>query len=147
MLDTADDIRIKQITALDTPAEIIHAHPRTEAATCTVLAARAALHRNDGRLAVFIGPCSIHNPDAAMDYAARLVDLRRSLGDRLEIIMRVYFEKPRTTVSRKGLINDPNLDGSYDVERGLRLARRLLLDINNLGLPAGCKFLDTMMPQ
>ena len=96
MLDTTDDIRIKQITALDTPAEIIHAHPRTEAATRTVLAARAALqrivHRNDGRLAVIIGPCSIHDPVAAMDYAARLVDLRRSLGDRLEIIMRVYFE-------------------------------------------------------
>ena len=151
MLDTTDDIRIKQITALDTPAEIIHALPRTEAATRTVLAARAALqrivHRNDGRLAVIIRPCSIHDPDAAMDFAARLVDLRRSLGDRLEIIMRVYFKKPRYTVGWKGLINDPNLDCSYDVERGLRLARRLLLDINKLSLPAGCEFLDTMMPQ
>ena len=151
ILDTTDDIRIKEITALDTPAEIIHSHPRTEAATRTVIAARAALqrivHRNDGRLAVIIGPCSIHDPEAAMDYAARLVDLRARLGDRLEIIMRVYFEKPRTTVGWKGLINDPGLDGSYDVERGLRMARRLLLDINNLGLPAGCEFLDIMMPQ
>ncbi|MBT3534144.1 MAG: 3-deoxy-7-phosphoheptulonate synthase [Rhodospirillaceae bacterium] len=151
MLDTTDDIRIREITALDTPAEIIHSHPRTKAATDTVIAARLALqrivHRNDGRLAVIIGPCSIHDPEAAMDYANRLVDMRARLGDRLEIIMRVYFEKPRTTVGWKGLINDPDLDGSFDVERGLRIARRLLLDINNLGVPAGCEFLDTMMPQ
>ena len=151
ILDTTDDIRIKEITALNTPAEIIHAHPRTEAATRTVIAARGAIqrivHRNDGRLAVIMGPCSIHDPEAALDYAARLVDLRDRLGDRLEIIMRVYFEKPRTTTGWKGLINDPGLDGGYDVERGLRLARRLLLEINNMGVPAGCEFLDTMMPQ
>lgn len=151
ILDTTDDIRIKEITALDTPAEIIHAHPRTEAATRTVIAARGAIqrivHRNDGRLAVIMGPCSIHDPEAALDYAARLVDLRDRLGDRLEIIMRVYFEKPRTTTGWKGLINDPGLDGGYNVERGLRLARRLLLEINNMGVPAGCEFLDTMMPQ
>ena len=151
ILDTTDDIRIKEITALDTPAEIIHAHPRTEAATRTVIAARSAIqrivHRNDGRLAVIMGPCSIHDPEAALDYAARLVDLRDRLGDRLEIIMRVYFEKPRTTTGWKGLINDPGLDGGYNVERGLRLARCLLLEINNMGVPAGCEFLDTMMPQ
>ncbi len=151
MLDSTDDIRIRNITALDTPAEIIRAHPRTAAATQTVIGARGALqrilHRNDGRLAVIIGPCSIHDPEAAMDYATRLAEVRERLGDRLEIIMRVYFEKPRTTVGWKGLINDPGLDGGYDVERGLRMARRLLLEINNLGLPAGCEFLDTMMPQ
>ncbi len=151
MLDNTDDIRIRDITALDTPAEIIRAHPRTETATQTVIAARQALqrivHRNDGRLAVIIGPCSVHDPEAAMDYAQRLLGVRERLGDQLEIIMRVYFEKPRTTVGWKGLINDPDLDGSFHVERGLRIARRLLLDINNLGLPAGCEFLDTATPQ
>jgi 3-deoxy-7-phosphoheptulonate synthase len=146
-----DDIRIREIRTLNTPAEIMAEFPRTEIASATVSRARRALqaivHREDDRLAVVIGPCSIHDPEAAMDYAARLAALRQRLGDRLEIIMRVYFEKPRTTVGWKGLINDPGLDGSFEIERGLRLARGLLLEINNLGLPAGCEFLDMTMPQ
>ncbi len=149
--DNVDDLRIREIKALNSPAEIMHEFPRTDTATHTVTGARRALqgivHGEDDRLAVVIGPCSIHDPKAAMDYAARLAALRQRLGDNLEIVMRVYFEKPRTTVGWKGLINDPNLDGSFEIERGLRLARGLLLDINNLGLPAGCEFLDMTMPQ
>lgn len=152
LLDIAtDDIRIRDITELNTPAEIIREFPRTDAATGTVNSGRAALqeilHRRDDRLAVIIGPCSIHDTDAAMEYATRLAGLRDRLGDRLEIVMRVYFAKPRTTVGWKGLINDPDLDDSFQIERGLRLARGLLLDINNLGLPAGCEFLDMTIPQ
>jgi len=152
LLDIAtDDIRIRDITELNTPADIIREFPRTDAATGTVNSGRAALqeilHRRDDRLAVIIGPCSIHDTDAAMEYAQRLAELRNRLGDRLEIVMRVYFAKPRTTVGWKGLINDPNLNDSFEIERGLRLARGLLLDINNLGLPAGCEFLDMTIPQ
>ena len=146
-----DDIRIRTITPLNTPAEIIHEYPRTALATQTVSNARHALqrilHKQDDRLAVVIGPCSIHDPDAAMDYARRLAALRDRLGDRLEIVMRVYFAKPRTTVGWKGLINDPDLDESFAIERGLRIARKLLLDVANLGLPAGCEFLDMTIPQ
>jgi 3-deoxy-7-phosphoheptulonate synthase len=152
LLDIAtDDIRIRDITELNTPANIIREFPRTDAATGTVNSGRAALqeilHRRDDRLAVIIGPCSIHDTDAAMEYAQRLAELRNRLGDRLEIVMRVYFAKPRTTVGWKGLINDPDLNDSFEIERGLRLARGLLLDINNLGLPAGCEFLDMTIPQ
>ncbi|MEX2617158.1 MAG: 3-deoxy-7-phosphoheptulonate synthase [Alphaproteobacteria bacterium] len=150
-IDTTDDIRIRDITELNTPAQIIAQYPRTPRATGTVTGARRALqqilHRRDDRLAVVIGPCSIHDPAAAMEYATRLAALRGRFGDTLELVMRVYFSKPRTTVGWKGLINDPNLDGSFEIERGLRLARRLLLDINNLGLPAGCEFLDMTIPQ
>jgi 3-deoxy-7-phosphoheptulonate synthase len=120
-------------------------------ATRTVLATRHALHNilhgADDRLAVVIGPCSIHDPAAALEYAKRLAPLRAELAGSLEIVMRVYFEKPRTTVGWKGLINDPNLDGSFDIDNGLRLARSILLDVNNLGLPAGCEFLDMTTPQ
>ena len=151
MLDTTDDIRIRDIKQLSTPAEVMREVPRTDIATRTVTAARRALHRivhrRDDRLAVIIGPCSIHDPDAAIDYATRLAELRQRLGGAMEIVMRTYFEKPRTTVGWKGLINDPALDGSFEIERGLRLARKLLLDINDLGLPAGCEFLDTTTPQ
>lgn len=151
MLKSTDDLRITQIKPLTTPIEVMRQHPRTDAATRTVLAARHAVHNiltgTDDRLTVVVGPCSIHDPLAAMDYARRLVTLRDQLGDRLEIIMRVYFEKPRTTVGWKGLINDPNLDGSFDIDTGLHTARALLLDINNLGLPAACEFLDMTTPQ
>ena len=113
--------------------------------------ARRALHRilhgEDDRLAVVIGPCSIHDPKAALEYAHRLRPLRDTHGDALEIVMRVYFEKPRTTVGWKGLINDPDLDGSFNINKGLRLGRRLLCDINALGLPAGVEYLDTISPQ
>lgn len=149
--EATDDIRIREITPLNTPAEIISEFPRTEDATRTVTQSRRALqdilHRRDDRLAVMIGPCSIHDTKAAMEYANRLSELRMRLGDRLEIVMRVYFSKPRTTVGWKGLINDPNLDDSFEIEKGLRLGRGLLLDINNLGLPTGCEYLDITIPQ
>ena len=101
----------------------------------------------DDRLLVIVGPCSVHDPAAAVDYAGRLAALREKLADRLEIVMRVYFEKPRTTVGWKGLINDPDLDGSFDINKGLRLARNVLSAVNNLGLPAGTEFLDMTTPQ
>ena len=151
MLKSTDDLRITEIRELRTPAEVMHEFPRTDTATRTVLASRHALHNilhgNDDRLAVVVGPCSIHDPVAALDYARRLLPLRERLSDRLEIVMRVYFEKPRTTVGWKGLINDPDLDGSFRIDNGLRIARSLLRDIGDLGLPAGCEFLDMTTPQ
>ncbi|MCX7555642.1 3-deoxy-7-phosphoheptulonate synthase [Xanthomonadaceae bacterium JHOS43] len=146
-----DDLRIRQIKPLPTPADVIERIACDDVASSTVASARHSLHailqgRSD-RLAVVIGPCSIHDPLAAMDYARRLVKQRERFADTLEIVMRVYFEKPRTTVGWKGLINDPLLDGSYRIDEGLHLARRLLRDINALGLPAGCEFLDMITPQ
>ncbi|OBI73651.1 3-deoxy-7-phosphoheptulonate synthase [Mycobacterium sp. E740] len=101
----------------------------------------------DDRLLVVVGPCSVHDPAAALDYASRLVKVAEELGDRLKIVMRVYFEKPRTTIGWKGLINDPGMDGTFDVARGLRIARHLLLDIIDIGLPVGCEFLEPTSPQ
>ena len=151
MLRTTDDLRIRDIKELSTPAEIMREFPRSDAATRTVAGARQALHDilhgKDDRLAVVVGPCSVHDPVSALDYAQRLAELRHELADRLEIVMRVYFEKPRTTVGWKGLINDPDLDGSFKIDKGLRLARGLLAQINELGLPAGCEFLDKTTPQ
>jgi len=151
MLKSTDDLRIRDIRELPTPADVMHEFPRTDAATKTVLASRHALHKilhgTDDRLAVVVGPCSIHDPVAAIDYAKRLLAERERLNDQLEIVMRVYFEKPRTTVGWKGLINDPDLDGSFKIDNGLRLARSLLRDIADLGLPAGCEFLDMATPQ
>ncbi|HEX7770412.1 MAG TPA: 3-deoxy-7-phosphoheptulonate synthase [Dokdonella sp.] len=151
MAPHTDDLRIRRIDALVPPAQLIADIPCTEAVSGTVADARRALHRilhgHDDRLAVVIGPCSIHDPAAAMDYARRLRPLRDTLGDALEIVMRVYFEKPRTTVGWKGLINDPDLDGSFNINKGLHLGRALLRDINLLGLPAGCEYLDTISPQ
>ena len=151
MLATIDDLHIRTIRKLSTPAEVTREYPRTDAVTRTVIDARDALrrilHRRDDRLAVIIGPCSIHDPKAALDYAARLAEVRQRLGDRLEIVMRAYFEKPRTSVGWKGLINDPDLDGSYHINKGLRLARRLLLEVNDMGLPTASEFLDTQIPQ
>jgi len=146
-----DDLRIREIRELLTPEELMRDYAHTAQSSLTVGRARTALHRilhgEDDRLAVVIGPCSIHDVDAAMEYANHLVREHARLADTLEIIMRVYFEKPRTTVGWKGLINDPNLDGSFDINRGLQKARRLLLQINQLGLPAGCEFLDMITPQ
>jgi 3-deoxy-7-phosphoheptulonate synthase len=146
-----DDLRIRSFDALSTPAEVLGELPCSEAMSSTVAAARTALHAilhgADDRLAVVIGPCSIHDPKAAMEYALRLRVMRDSLGDALEIVMRVYFEKPRTTVGWKGLINDPDLDGTFKINKGLRLARGLLCDINALGLPAGVEYLDIISPQ
>ena len=151
MPNTTDDLRIREITALIPPVDLIHEHPRTEAITATVAnsrkAAHAILHGTDDRLIVVIGPCSIHDPVAAREYAERLMGERRRFVGTLEIVMRVYFEKPRTTVGWKGLINDPRLDGSFRIDEGLRTARGLLLDINRMGMPAGVEFLDTISPQ
>ena len=151
MLSTTDDLRISELKELTTPQEVMREIPRTLTATRIVMAARnaihAILHGTDDRLLVVVGPCSVHDPAAAVDYAERLACLRERLADRLEIVMRVYFEKPRTTVGWKGLINDPDLDGSFDINRGLRLARNVLSAVNNLGLPAGAEFLDMTTPQ
>ncbi len=147
-----DDERIKDITVLPPPEHLIRFFPirgtpveglitRTRQAIGSIMAGR------DDRLLVIIGPCSIHDPAAALDYARRLVEQRHRYADTLEIVMRVYFEKPRTTVGWKGLINDPYLDESYRIDEGLRIARQLLIDINRLGLPAGSEFLDVISPQ
>jgi len=146
-----DDLRIKEINELLPPVALLEKFPATENAANTVSHARKAIHKilkgNDDRLLVVIGPCSIHDPAAAKEYAARLLTLRETLKDELEIVMRVYFEKPRTTVGWKGLINDPHMDGSFQINDGLRIARKLLLDINDSGLPAAGEFLDMITPQ
>ncbi|MGY3459219.1 3-deoxy-7-phosphoheptulonate synthase [Bradyrhizobium sp. LM3.4] len=151
MLSTTDDLRIRELKELSTPEEVMREVPRTLTATRVVMAARNAIHAilngQDDRLLVVVGPCSVHDPRAALEYAEHLASLREELADQLEIVMRVYFEKPRTTVGWKGLINDPDLDGSFDINRGLRLARNVLSAVNNLGLPAGTEFLDMTTPQ
>ena len=151
MHSQTDDLRIRGMTELATPEEVIRERPCSDRAADTVHGTRATLqrllHGRDDRIAVVIGPCSIHDVDAAREYAERLAQERMRLRDTLEVIMRVYFEKPRTTVGWKGLINDPDLDGRFRINTGLRLARGLLLDINELGLPAGCEFLDMITPQ
>ena len=151
MAPHTDDLRIRRIDALVPPAQLIAQIPCTDQVSDTVSDARGALHRilhgHDDRLAVVIGPCSIHDPAAAMEYARRLRPLRDALGYALEIVMRVYFEKPRTTVGWKGYINDPHLDGTFAMDEGLERARRLLLEVVELGLPAGTEFLDLLSPQ
>jgi 3-deoxy-7-phosphoheptulonate synthase len=151
VLTTTDDLRVKEIRELSTPDQVMREIPRTLTATRTVTASRNAIHAilngTDDRLLVIVGPCSIHDPVAAVDYASRLAALRESLSDRLEVVMRVYFEKPRTTVGWKGLINDPDLDGSFNIDKGLRMARNVLSAVNNLGLPAATEFLDMTTPQ
>ena len=146
-----DDLRIRKLDELVTPAAIIGELPCDDAISQTVSEARAALHDilhgHDDRLVVVIGPCSIHDPASAMEYAARLKPLRDALAGELEIVMRVYFEKPRTTVGWKGLINDPYLDNSCQINDGLRLGRKLLLDLNDMGLPTASEFLDMITPQ
>jgi 3-deoxy-7-phosphoheptulonate synthase len=136
---------------LQPPAAIRAECPMTEAANATVVEGRETvqkiLRQQDPRLLVIVGPCSIHDVAGALEYASRLSRLRRELADRLCILMRVYFEKPRTTIGWKGLINDPHLDGSYDIETGLRTGRRLLLQITEQGLPAATEFLDPIVPQ
>jgi 3-deoxy-7-phosphoheptulonate synthase len=145
------DTRVVRYEPLLAPAALLDELPLGDACAAMVSQARAdvrsVLNMTDGRLLVVVGPCSVHDPAAALDYAHHLVGLRRSLGSELLIVMRVYFEKPRTVIGWKGLINDPNLNGSCDVHRGLRAARRLLLDILELGLPVGCEWLDPITPQ
>jgi 3-deoxy-7-phosphoheptulonate synthase len=151
MKHITDDVRIREIKELSPPAHILREFPTTDAAAETTYEARQALHRvlhgADDRLVVVIGPCSIHDYDAAMEYARRLHEVSPRFADDLLIVMRVYFEKPRTTVGWKGLINDPRMDGSFRINEGLRLARKLLWEINELGLPCGTEFLDTITPQ
>ncbi len=146
-----ENLRVESITRLPTPLELKKELPLSAAAEKTVMdgraAIRAVLERRDPRLLVITGPCSIHDPAAALDYANRLAELSRAVQDHLLIVMRVYFEKPRTTVGWKGFINDPHLDDSYDMQYGLQAARKLMLDILALGLPIATEFLDPIIPQ
>ncbi len=151
MLHRTDDLRIEGLSPLLPPAILMEELPLSERASETVANGRAdvtrALRGEDDRLVVVVGPCSIHDPAAALDYAARLKPVAAELAGELVVVMRVYFEKPRTTVGWKGLINDPDLDGSFRINKGLRTARKLLRDLADLGLPAGCEFLDPITPQ
>ena len=151
MQPQTDDLRIREIKNVIPPFELHAEFPISAAAATTVTEARQGIHRilhdRDDRLLVVIGPCSVHDPVAAMEYAHKLLAARDELQDDLLIVMRVYFEKPRTTVGWKGLINDPDLNESFAINKGLRLARKLLLDVNEMGLPAGTEFLDLISPQ
>ena len=146
-----DDLNIVSQSALISPEQLRDELPLAEAARRSVLAGRDALKRildrSDARLFVVVGPCSIHDPAAALDYGRRLAELARELEDTFLLVMRVYFEKPRTTVGWKGLINDPDLDDSFHIEKGLHTARKLLLDLNELGLPCATEALDPITPQ
>ncbi len=146
-----DDARISGIKELSPPSHLLRECALSAQASDTVVGARRAIHEiltgRDDRLLLVVGPCSIHDPAAAREYAERLAAERKRLSGTLEIVMRVYFEKPRTTVGWKGLINDPGLDGTFDINRGLRTARELLLGINEMGLPAGTEYLDMITPQ
>ena len=147
-----DDQRIKDINVLPPPEHLIRFFPIRGTPVETLIGqTRRSIHNimagQDDRLLVIIGPCSIHSPEAALDYARRLQPLREQFKDSLEVVMRVYFEKPRTTVGWKGLINDPYLDESYRIDEGLRIARQLLIEINRLGMPAASEFLDVISPQ
>ena len=145
------DLHVKEIVPLLSPRAIKAISPVSAAVNATVAQARERiiriLNQEDPRLLVVVGPCSIHDEKSALEYAARLSKLQKEFADKMEIVMRVYFEKPRTTIGWKGLINDPHLDGSQDIETGLKIARKLLLEINGLGLPAATEFLDPIVPQ
>ena len=146
-----DDVRVLEVKELIPPSKLLVNLKESAATTQNILETRAVihkiLHQTDDRLLVIVGPCSIHDPKAGIEYAKRLLKVRNQLKSDLLIVMRVYFEKPRTTVGWKGLINDPHLDGSYDINQGLAVARKFLLDVNELGLPAGMEFLDMITPQ
>jgi len=148
---STDDLRIREIKELAPPSHLLREFPASDRASETVFGSRSAIHEilnlEDDRLLVVVGPCSIHDVAAAREYAAKLAAERARLAPSLELVMRVYFEKPRTSVGWKGLINDPDLDGSFQINKGLRTARELLLDINEMGLPAGTEFLDMITPQ
>ncbi|WP_327143527.1 3-deoxy-7-phosphoheptulonate synthase [Nocardia sp. NBC_01327] len=146
-----DDQRTLSVSPLSSPREVRTAHPIGDVLADTVRAGRKAtvevLTGADDRLMVIVGPCSVHDTAAAMEYAQKLAAKSAELGDRLHVVMRVYFEKPRTTLGWKGLINDPHLDGSFDINTGLNVGRELLVDITALGLPVACEFLDPITPQ
>jgi 3-deoxy-7-phosphoheptulonate synthase len=151
MKPIVDDVRVKEIKELLTPDTILKDFPVSEAAARNTYATRQdihhVLHGADDRLVVIIGPCSIHDPRAALEYANKLKEQRERLKSDLIIVMRVYFEKPRTTVGWKGLINDPHLDDSYDINTGLKIARKLLWELNEMHMPCGTEFLDVITPQ
>jgi 3-deoxy-7-phosphoheptulonate synthase len=151
MFRRTDDLRIRDVRPLIPPAILLEEIPISERASIVVSDARTAIANviagADSRLVVVVGPCSIHDTAAAFEYAERLRKIAGRLADSLVIVMRTYFEKPRTVVGWKGLINDPDLDGSFHINKGLRLARKLLLDVNDLGVPTGSEFLDTQIPQ
>ncbi|MGH8634214.1 MAG: 3-deoxy-7-phosphoheptulonate synthase AroG [Burkholderiales bacterium] len=146
-----DDIRVREIKELLPPSHVLREFPASEKAARTTYETRQAIHRilhgADDRLLVVMGPCSIHDVKAAKEYAGKLTREKERHAGELLVVMRVYFEKPRTTVGWKGLINDPHLDGSFRVNDGLRIGRQLLLDLNEMGMPVGCEFLDVMTPQ
>src|ERR1051325_1896751 len=146
-----DDLRIKEIQELVPPEQVLRELPIIERAAETVFRTRNSIHRilhgADDRLLVIMGPCSIHDVRAAKEFAGKLHEAKIRLAADLLVVMRVYFEKPRTTVGWKGLINDPYLDGSYRINDGLRIARQLLLELNEMGMPVGCEFLDMITPQ
>jgi 3-deoxy-7-phosphoheptulonate synthase len=150
-MQQTNDLRIKSLRPLVAPVEMKREFPMTDASNRTVIDSRRAvediIHRRDDRLLAVVGPCSIHDTDAALEYAGRLQAVRERIQDKIYVVMRVYFEKPRTKLGWRGLILDPYLDGSYDVEEGLRRARKLLLDITGMGLPAGSEMLDPIVPQ
>ena len=151
MYKRTDDLRIRDVRPLIPPAILLEEIPISERASNVVADARAAvanvIHGHDPRLVIVVGPCSIHDTNAAMEYGERLRKVANRFSDELVIVMRAYFEKPRTAVGWKGLINDPDLDESFHINKGLRLARKLLLQLNDLGLPTGSEFLDTQIPQ
>lgn len=151
MPTTTDNLRVTELQQLVAPAELQRRHSLSDAARQSVESGRSAIHQilngKDDRVIAVVGPCSIHDPVAAIEYALRLQALRVECADTLEILMRVYFEKPRTIGGWKGLINDPGLDGSFRINEGLETARTLLLQINEMGLPVGTEFLDTHVPQ
>ncbi|MBB1272408.1 3-deoxy-7-phosphoheptulonate synthase AroG [Psychromonas sp. SR45-3] len=151
MMIKTDDVNITAIKELLPPIALLEKFPATSAISHTVSDSRKAISKilsnQDDRLLVIIGPCSIHDTEAALDYAAKLMPLREKYKDSLEVVMRVYFEKPRTTVGWKGLINDPEINGTFNINKGLRKGRKLLLDINAMGLPAATEFLDMITPQ
>lgn len=150
-LNELDDCRIKEIKPLVPPQILMEDLPVSARAKQTIINGRRAIEDviqgRDDRLLVVVGPCSIHDPKAALEYAHKLHKYSQTVSDHLLIVMRVYFEKPRTTVGWKGLINDPFLDGSFQINKGLKIARQMLLEINEIGLPTGCEFLDTISPQ
>ena len=151
VIQSTDDLRINAMKELLSPEQLLTEFPISEKASDTVFNARKGiqdiLHGRDDRLIVIAGPCSIHDPKAAVEYAQRLAEPMKTLKDDLLVIMRVYFEKPRTTVGWKGLINDPHLDDSFNINEGLRTARKLLLDLAEMGMPAGTEYLDLISPQ
>ncbi|MCF6207592.1 MAG: 3-deoxy-7-phosphoheptulonate synthase, partial [Sulfurovum sp.] len=146
-----NNLHIRQISPLLSPGELKNKYPTTEKTNSLVSESREAikriLKREDSRFMAIVGPCSIHNRDAALEYAEKLKVLSEKVKDQIFIVMRIYFEKPRTTVGWRGMILDPDMDGTYDIEKGIEIARRLLKDICEIGVPAGSEMLDPIIPQ